>query len=93
MNIQVTDNYRITSDQHNFILERRIENKEGGKRKWKQIEFYTKLDYVFAAIREHLLRESSAKDVSALLEAVKDIDLLIDTLRHPKSTHGSSTGL
>ena len=90
MNVKVTDSYRITSDPHNFILERRIQNAKGGKRKWKQVEFYTKLDYALSSVREHLLRESSAGDVSTLLKAAEGIDRILDTLRHPKPPGGSS---
>ncbi len=83
MNIQITDKYRITSDEHNFNVERRISNTKVATqtREWKQIEFFTHLETALSSVRQHLLRDSDESTVSGLLELVKEIDLMLDTIR------------
>ena len=58
MNIQITDDYIMTSDAHNFILNEVATAKEGkdkGKRRLRPVAFYSRVeDLVQGIIDRHM---------------------------------------
>ena len=69
LNIKLNDDYKITSDPMNFILEKRgvagKKSKTPGKTTCKNVGFYQKLSHALEGFLKH---EVLASDVDSLLE-------------------------
>ena len=80
MKIQITDEYVMTSDAHNFILNEVHIGKEGkvaGKPVLAQIGFFPSVESLCEGLISRKLRQSTAQDMKTLLrehtELVEDI--------------------
>ena len=84
MILELDSNYRVVSDRHNFILQRRTDpnrgpstrhgkklNKGGG---WKDVGYWKDLDHLLLSYTRQRMRDSSAtslEEVCRLLETLK----------------------
>lgn len=83
MNIQLDDNYRITADSKQYILQEiRVakEGKNAGEETYSTIGFYGKLSHLLKAYKEVSIRSSEATTMQEVLEIIKNIDKKIDEI-------------
>ena len=72
MEIEVTPDYRITSDEYQYIVEKRVVRKEGSKaRPWRAFAYYTGLETAVQGLYDRLLRDSNAATAGELLAEAK----------------------
>jgi len=79
MNIQINEEYRITSDQHNVILNKKMEKKEGSTKTedtYRQIAFYPNLQQACVGILQKSinLSEDTVSSLEELVELVNDVE-------------------
>jgi hypothetical protein len=79
MNIQINEEYRITSDQHNVILNKKMEKKEGSTKTedtYRQIAFYPNLQQACVGIlhKSINLSEDTISSLEALVELIDDVE-------------------
>ena len=59
MILQIDDNYRITSDEYNFMLERKRVSKNANKERWSVLGYWKSLDHVLEAVRDEKIKNMS----------------------------------
>lgn len=72
MEIFVGEDYKITSDVHNLILNERVISKKGEKY-YRAISYHTTLPDLARAMLERSIRKSDAESILKLSEAVNRI--------------------
>lgn len=81
MNIQINDNYRITSDKHNVILEEKKvaeKGKNAGQAYYKQIAFYPSLQLALKGFAKFNINFSNAESIEELQQLLINIDKTIE---------------
>ena len=89
MILQLDDNYRIATDEYNFILQRKMDpekNPRKGKKaksveKWKNIGYWKDLSQLLTSYTRHVLRSKRGKttftaisrDLRTLTQAIERI--------------------
>ncbi|MDA2931482.1 hypothetical protein MYX84_16315 [Acidobacteria bacterium AH-259-O06] len=56
MILQIDENYRITSDEHNFVLEKKRTSKKGHKERWSVLGYWKSLDHVLECVRDEKIK-------------------------------------
>ena len=67
MILQIDDNYRIRTDEHNFMLEKRR------KERWTALCYCKSLDHVLESVRDEKIKnlgKHTLEDLSSLLHAL-----------------------
>jgi hypothetical protein len=76
MNILVGDNYRITSDTHNVILERKTVGKKGSKNEgqvvWQTDGYFRNLGNACESLLNRRLRLSEAESIYELKQLIQE---------------------
>ncbi len=73
MIVQIDDNYRIRSDEYNFMLEKKRASKRGDEERWSTLCYCKSLDHVLNSVRDEKLRnldEHTLNELSGLLHAL-----------------------
>lgn len=76
MNIQLNENYRITSDKDNVILEERKISKKGkneGKEYYKQIGYFPNLEVALKDFARLKIKLSDTEGIEELKDLMKEI--------------------
>ena len=74
MNIRITEDYRLTSDAYNFIVEKRSitgpDSKKiaPGTEKWKQLSSHPTIELACKGLLRHKLLDSDAQSLKELIE-------------------------
>jgi len=86
MNIEIGNNFVITSDRHNVILNEKITRKNGknaGEVRLKTIGYYATLTGCLEGLVDYSVRMSKATTVEELMREIKDLKKMIkDKLRN-----------
>ena len=85
MKLQLDENYRITADEFNFILQRRQVSKKSsrGKRKsnpWRPVGFFMDLRQVLAAYSEEKIKETTSDTLDEIFRALTSLNSLIEQI-------------
>lgn len=85
MKLKLDENYRITTDELNFILQRKQVSKQSGKGKrksnpWRPIGFYMDLRQVLAAYSQEKIKETTATTLEELFRALTSLNSLIERI-------------
>ena len=81
MNIRINQDWRLTTDANNFIIEKcRIATKDTKEAKkgdelWSLVAYYSTLDRALGGVLRHSLLESTAttlEEIQSLLTALRD---------------------
>ena len=84
MKIKINDEYRVSTDSDNFILEQsRIaeKGKHKGERVWKQEGFYTTFDNALTGLLRRKLLGCDAETVEQLRAVVKGVQGDIEAIK------------
>ncbi len=93
--MQLDDNYRIVSDEHNFILQRKVDpekNPRKGKKakvattQWKNLGYWKDLSQLLASYTRQVLRTEMGKTT------LKDLSRDLGTLRQAIERIGERCG-
>ncbi len=77
MKLQLDKNYRIESDEHNYILVRRQQSSSGSKRKskpWRADGYYADLGQALKEYGRHKIKETDATTLNELLVALSRLN-------------------
>ena len=84
MDLKVNDDWRITSDPHNFILQRSFvsgpKSKTPGKVSWKSEYFYGTLDAAFRGLLRKSMMDSDATCIQELQAVIDSLNADIDSM-------------
>ncbi len=83
MIVQIDDNFRITTDPHNFMIEEKGDKKPTEKHPnypWERIGYYSTFEGVLFGLINHKLRQSVAQDVVGLKLDVKELKAMIEAI-------------
>ena len=87
MNIRINQDWKLTTDPRNFIIEkRRIAQTDTDKQKkgdelWVQIAYYAKLDLALQGLVKHYLLDSTATTLEELRTCLRSIQDDIEAIR------------
>lgn len=89
MNIRLSTEYSLTSDEHNIILNKIViagsKAKNPGEEKVMPYKFFTSLDRAVEVLIEHGIRQSQAKTLLNLQDEVRHFALdIIDAIKAVK---------
>lgn len=65
--IELDENYRITSDPYNYILQRK------SKTNWATVGYYARIEHILDDILDMKIRESEVKSLTALQAQIRKI--------------------
>lgn len=75
LDMKITDDYKISSDEHNIILEKKRVSKKGKINSWSVVGYYPMFEMAADELVEKNIREMDAKSLKELsnsIEALKD---------------------
>jgi hypothetical protein len=76
MNIRLSEDYQLTSDKYQYILqERKIpeKGKEKGKERWDNVGYYSRLNTALESYIDMRVKGSDKQSVADLLRHLKEI--------------------
>lgn len=73
MEIKICDDYRLTSDPHNIILEQRKVNKKNGQEYWIVDSFHRTVEQALDALLQKRIRESEATTIKELRAEIREV--------------------
>jgi len=71
MNLPINEQYRISSDANQWILQKSRTRK--GVQEWESIAFYTDLDQLVKSLKNRMVRESDATTLAEALVAIENV--------------------
>jgi hypothetical protein len=79
MNIRLTDDYKLVTDPHNYVLQKRnvVQDKESenyGKETWNSIGWYARLEYLVNKLIELEIKQSDVTQMKELIAVVRDVE-------------------
>ena len=84
MNLILDERFRISSDKHNFILEKYedVEDRKTGeiKQVWKDAGYYGSIEPILNRYTKERVRDSEASSVDDLIIELKEIKLHINNI-------------
>ena len=83
MILPINDLYRIASDKHQWIIQKRRKKKDQDI--WESVSFYPTLEAAINSLRESLVRGSDAEGLSEALAAVKNVTTTLSHALTPES--------
>ena len=82
MIIQIDEQYRVTTDPYQWIIQKRRFRK--GEEDWECLTYHPSLDSVIQGLREHLVRDSDAQTVAEALLDISHIDTTLSQALTPR---------
>ena len=82
MIIQIDEQYRVTTDPYQWIIQKRRTRK--GEEDWKPLTYHHSLDSAIQGLREHLVRDSDAQTVADALRDISHIDTTLSQALTPR---------
>ena len=79
--IQVTQDYRITSDPLQWIIQKFSHVEKTGAEKWKPVGYYVSPEQAINGLYKLLLRESDATTLAELRETSEKLAVLLHRAR------------
>lgn len=81
MNIQITDNYRITSDKLNIILQEKYEKRDGkgknatptGEFNYQNVGYFGNLDHLVKRLVEKEIYNSDAESLHSVVDQIDEL--------------------
>lgn len=78
MEIQLNENFRITTDNYNYILQEQklVQPKDDSKEqyyKWDDVDYYGKLEHALNSALEKITRDSDIKSLEELKQLWIDV--------------------
>ena len=76
MNIDLGNNYRLSGNKHDYIVEQRVIRNQGKANEhedWKQLGFFSDMSKAITWLAQMRIRTSSAESLAEALEEVKAI--------------------
>ena len=73
MILQIDTNYRIRTDEHNFMLEKKRTSKKGNNERWFALCYCKSLDHVLESVRDEKIKnlgKHTLEELSGLLHAL-----------------------
>ena len=91
MIIPISDQYRISSDRYQWVVQKRRTRTQDGRKisDWQAQSYYPTLRSALAQLGERMVRESNADTVVDALEVINDIATTLSQARRPGRTEGS----
>ena len=91
MILPISDQYRISSDRYQWVVQERRTRTKGGRKisDWQAQSYYPTLRSALAQLGERMVRESNADTVVDALEVINDIATTLSQTRRPGRTEGS----
>ena len=83
MELKIEQDYKITSDSLQYILQERkvvIEGDKKGKEYWVNVGYYGKIYQALRSYKELQIRNSSVTTARELMDLIKKLDEKIETL-------------
>lgn len=84
MNIKLDEQFRIVSDEYQFILQklkiRNDKSKEQEKEAYKNLSYHTSLEDLLSAYFRHRVVQSTAEDLKSLVREVRGVKQYIKDL-------------
>ena len=87
MKIDINNDYRITSDSHQWIVQKRRIRK--GNQDWESVAFLASLPTALEWLRERLVREGEAE---TLTDALGEIETVTTTLSRALAAQSDALG-
>ncbi len=75
--IEINDEYRIASDEHQWIVQRKSVNGKTGEVSWMNKTFHAEIDQATKSLSGLLLRLSDANGLGEILDEIRRIDAMI----------------
>ena len=82
MEILINEKYRLSSDEYQWIVQKRRSRK--GKLDWTNLEYHSRLDSAVRSLGELMVRRSKA---NTLVDALKEVETIATTLSHALTPH------
>ena len=82
MIIQIDEQYRVTTDPYQWIIQKRRSRK--GEEDWECLTYHPSLDSAIQGLREHLVRDSDAQTVADALRDISHIDTTLSQALTPR---------
>ena len=82
MIIQIDEQYRVTTDPYQWIIQKRRTRK--GKEDWESLTFHSSLDAAIQSLREDRVRASDAQTVADALRDISNIDTTLSQALTPR---------
>jgi len=70
--IDLSSNWRLTTDDYNYIISRKVKRKDTGRTSFVVDGYYSKLEDAMESLLEKKLKEGEAKSLKALTKLIKD---------------------
>ena len=80
MNIQIDDKTRITSDAHNFIIQKLTGKDKQGNDVWTGKKFYTSIGAMLRGLHQQKLRNTACTSMAELGAAIKESTAYLEDL-------------
>ena len=82
MIIQIDEQYRVTTDPYQWIIQKRRFRKGGED--WQCLTYHPSLDSAIQGLRQHLARASDAQTVADALRDISNIDTTLSQALTPR---------
>ena len=82
MIIQIDEQYRVTTDPYQWIIQKRRFRK--GEEDWECLTYHPSLDSAIQGLRDHLVRDSDAQTVADALRDISHIDTTLSQALTPR---------
>ena len=73
LDIQITDDLKITSDEDNFILSKAQRDKNNIISRWRDFEWYDELDSLIESVLKRGIRSQEAKTPQELINMLDEL--------------------
>ena len=85
LDIQITKDYKISSDERNFIVEKLIHSKKGGIDRWKHLAYYPCFEMAADDLIESNIGNSNTKSLKEVINAINEIKNAVNCLYTSKN--------
>ena len=82
MQIPINEKYRISSDQYQWIIQKR--RTRNGKEAWTNLEYHSSVASAVRSLGDLTVRRSKA---NTLVDALKEVEQIATTLSHALTPH------
>ena len=82
MEIPINEKYRLSSDEYQWIVQKRRSRK--GKVAWTNLEYHSRLDSAVRSLGELMVRRSKA---NTLVDALREVETIATTLSQALTPH------
>jgi len=91
MEIQINKNYKLTSDELNVILCKKVNHKKENAKSacWKNIGYYQKMEHALDRLVDRKIYESGAVSFEALKSELAELRLEVVSAFSQNTTYGS----